>query len=468
MKREHVIIFFLVVFIIGYGWGRMSGRPTAASAAVAAAAAPANVSANSSEAPAPTPAPTPTPAPASAAPAQAAAAPAAAPAQNNAPSDPNQIWRAKLEADDAKKGPDSALVKVVVFGAFGNQESADFAPAIDEVIKIYGDKIQVRFKHKVIPSPHPDAMLGSEAALAANAQGKFWQFLSKQLKNPAISRATLEATAQEVGCDMAKFKKDLDSGKFRSQIMRDSLLANEVAANTYPNAMANGVRMAQPKKLEQLKALIDEQLVKAKEKVKNGQNAATLYDDAIRGGKFFEQMGSTPNKIDTTGSPMLGPKTAKIEVEVYEDFQCPFCSKVAQPLHEFQQKFPNDVRIVYKHMPLDIHDHAQMASEASMAAMAQGKFWEYHDKLYANQQALDRPQLEQYAQDIGLDVAKFKADLDKGVGRDTISRDANEGRNVGVTGTPSIYMNGVKFQVQRGNTAEGFEAAARAYFGLGK
>ncbi len=466
MKKEQVIITLMAAFIAGYVWGRQAIKSSPAGSAMVAAEAPALPGAASpppaaepaSAAPS-APAPSPSPAP--------QAAPAAQPAQNNAPADPNQIWRVTIDPADGRKGPDTALVKVVVFGAFGNQETTDFAPALNDVVKTFGDKVQIRFKHKVIPAPHPDAQMAAEASLACQAQGKFWPFFQAAIKSTAISRSAVEDAAKAAGCDVAKMNADLASGKWRGQALKDSLLANEVAAHSYPNIMVNGVRLAPPKTWDHLKPLIEEQLKKAEDKVKAGTPAAKIYEEAIKGGKFFEQTAGPAMKIATEGSPILGNPAAKIEVEVYEDFQCPFCSKIAPSIKEFQKRFPNDVKIVYKHMPLtDIHDHAQQAAEASMAAAAQGKFWEYHDILFANQSALDTNNLEAYAQQAGLDVAKFKADMAKGVGRDIISRDANEGRQAGVSGTPSVFINGLKYQGPKGYPPEGLEAVARAYLGL--
>ena len=357
MKKEQVIITLMAAFIVGYVWGRQAIKSSPAGAGMAAAeapaapaSAPAPSAANTSE-PAPTPAAAPSPAP---------SAPAAQPAQNNAPADPNQIWRVTIDPADGRKGPDSALVKVVVFGSFGNQETVDFAPALNDVVKTFGDKVQIRFKHKVIPAPHPDAQMAAEASLSCQAQGKFWGFFQAAIKSTAISRSAIEDAAKSAGCDLGKLKVDLDSGKWRGQALKDSLLANEVAAHSYPNIMVNGVRLAPPKTWDRLKPLIEEQLKKAEDKVKAGTPAAKIYDEAIKGGKFFEQTAGPAAKISTDGSPILGNPAAKIEVEVFEDFQCPFCSKIAPSIKEFQKRFPNDVKIVYKHMPLtDIHDHAQ-------------------------------------------------------------------------------------------------------------
>ncbi|HZH79632.1 MAG TPA: DsbA family protein, partial [Archangium sp.] len=96
----------------------------------------------------------------------------------------------------------------------------------------------------------------------------------------------------------------------------------------------------------------------------------------------------------------------------------------------------------FRHFPLNFHAQAQKASEASLCAHEQGKFWEYHDKLFANQRALDRASLERYAQELGLDVAKFKAAMDSNKYDAQISADMAEATRVGVNGTPSFFING--------------------------
>ena len=97
---------------------------------------------------------------------------------------------------------------------------------------------------------------------------------------------------------------------------------------------------------------------------------------------------------------------------------------------------------MFRQQPLPFHNNAMPAAEASMAANAQGKFWEMHDKLFANQQALDRPSLEKYAQEIGLNMAKFKADLDGHKYKDQIEKDSKDGTAAGASGTPSFFVNG--------------------------
>jgi protein-disulfide isomerase len=100
------------------------------------------------------------------------------------------------------------------------------------------------------------------------------------------------------------------------------------------------------------------------------------------------------------------------------------------------------VQIVFRDLPLSMHPNAQGAAEAAQCAHEQGKFWEYHDKLFASQQALGRDQLKQYATDLGLDAAAFNACFDAGKPKDSIAQDAKDAEALGVTGTPAFFING--------------------------
>jgi protein-disulfide isomerase len=102
-----------------------------------------------------------------------------------------------------------------------------------------------------------------------------------------------------------------------------------------------------------------------------------------------------------------GPANAKVNIVIFSDFQCPFCSRVVPTIQKIEKEYSNNVRLFFRHNPLPMHPDAPLAAEAAVAAEAQGKFWEMHDKLFANQQALKRPDLEKYAGEIGLDVGKF-------------------------------------------------------------
>jgi protein-disulfide isomerase len=155
--------------------------------------------------------------------------------------------------------------------------------------------------------------------------------------------------------------------------------------------------------------------------------------------------GPDPNKVYTvnvSGSPAKGAPSAPITIAEFSDFQCPFCSRVGPTLDRVMQVYGDKVRIVWKNNPLAMHKDAPLAHLAAAAAAEQGKFWPYHDKLFANQQRLKRDDLVRYASELGLDTARFTQVMDSDTYKGKISADANEAMALGVTGTPAFFVNG--------------------------
>ena len=112
-------------------------------------------------------------------------------------------------------------------------------------------------------------------------------------------------------------------------------------------------------------------------------------------------------------------------------------------------QYPQDVKLVFKHFPLDFHSNAYHAAEASLAAHAQGKFWQLHDKMFANFRQLTRENILLWAEEAGLDMGAFKADLASGKYRSTIVREVNEGTGAGVMGTPTFFINGKQIELKK-------------------
>ena len=145
--------------------------------------------------------------------------------------------------------------------------------------------------------------------------------------------------------------------------------------------------------------------------------------------------------VPLDGTPK-GSNKALVTIVEYSDFQCPYCSRVLPTLDRLIKEYPDKVRVFFKQNPLPFHDKAPLAAEAALAAGAQGKFWKMHDELFANQQALDRPALEKYAEKIGLNMVKFKAALDGHTFKAAVDKDLAEARELGVQGTPNFFING--------------------------
>jgi protein-disulfide isomerase len=155
--------------------------------------------------------------------------------------------------------------------------------------------------------------------------------------------------------------------------------------------------------------------------------------------------GPDPNRryaVDTEGAPVKGPADAKLAVIEFSDFQCPFCSRVTPTLKQIQREYGDEVRIVFKHLPLRIHPKAPAAHAAAEAAHRQGKFWEMHDLIFSNQRAMSPEKYEEYAEQLGLDLEQFKADVASAEVQAKIDSDKAEAAKLGVTGTPAFFING--------------------------
>ena len=140
--------------------------------------------------------------------------------------------------------------------------------------------------------------------------------------------------------------------------------------------------------------------------------------------------------------PVRGEADARVVILLFSDFECPFCARVEPVLSEVRQAFPKDVQVIFKHNPLPIHPRAPLAHEAAVEAGRQGRFWEMHDLLFANQGRLEEPQLVEYAQRLNLDMTAFRAALTDRRHRPVVDRDAAEARALGLNATPTLFING--------------------------
>jgi protein-disulfide isomerase len=140
--------------------------------------------------------------------------------------------------------------------------------------------------------------------------------------------------------------------------------------------------------------------------------------------------------------PEKGPSEAAITVVMFTDFECPFCNKAHQRIMDLQARYPHDVRIVFRHFPLNRHRNAHVAAYAAACAHLQGKFWPYADLLFKNQRKLGRAKLFDYARQVGLDMKKFKQCMESGRGKEIVDADNAEGLELGIHSTPSVFFNG--------------------------
>ena len=191
--------------------------------------------------------------------------------------------------------------------------------------------------------------------------------------------------------------------------------------------------------LEQLKPQIVDYL-----KGQKAEDRRSAFIDELKG-RYKTTIALRPPivEVETAGRPERGAGAkAPITVIEFSDYECPFCGRAEEVVEQVMKIYGDKVRLVYRDYPLEMHPHARLASEAANCANAQGKFWDYHAKLFKNQRELGEEKLKAYADQVGLDRTKFDQCLSTKPFQAAIDKDLADGAKVGVNGTPAFFING--------------------------
>jgi protein-disulfide isomerase len=160
--------------------------------------------------------------------------------------------------------------------------------------------------------------------------------------------------------------------------------------------------------------------------------------------------------IDTSQSPYKGPADAPVVIVEYTDFQCPYCARLGSTLDQVMELYPGKIKIVYKSFPLSSHKYSWQAATTAMAANKKGKFWEVYKEIFANYNRINDAKLKEIRNRFGLDTPEFEALMNSPEIRARVASDRNEGVQVGVQGTPTVFINGKRLNNKR---PDGFRAA---------
>ncbi|MBL9014774.1 MAG: thioredoxin domain-containing protein [Myxococcales bacterium] len=359
--------------------------------------------------------------------------------------DPGTIYKVPLGSAPAD-GPADAPITIVYWSDHACGYCYRVQATLDTLNRMFPG--QIRWVHRTLPLDD-DETLGAEAALAAAAQGQF-RPMNDRLYALAgrVDRAAVELIARELGLDMVRFRADLDTRAHRAAIVADAAAARALGVSGTPAFFVNGRSIHGAQNLKTFVDVVDQELARA-------QITPGGYDALVAAGKL--QADTPPEaerpefELDTTaayrvglGLPghQLGPDTAPVTVVVWSDFQCPYCKRSAPVVEKLREKYGDDVRVVFRHLAMQSHRHAQLAAEAAIAAADQGKFWAFHDQIWANFGQLTRPELDGFARAIGLDMAKFTAALDERRYRDLVVQESATALALGVDGTPTMFVNG--------------------------
>jgi protein-disulfide isomerase len=341
---------------------------------------------------------------------------------------------------------------MIVFSEFQCPFCKRVEDTLKQVTEAYPQDVRLVWKDNTLPF-HPRAKPAATLARMAyvkKGEKAFWDAHDALFASqPKLEDDDLKGIAEKVGLKWDDVKAAIDSNKYAEKLDSSMELANDVQARGTPHFFINGVRLSGAQPLDAFKKAIDEQLAKAKALVAKGVPKAKVYDELMKDAKGPPPPEKKEIPAPDAQSPVKGPAGAKVTIQVFSEFQCPFCKRVEPTLAELEKEFGGKIKFVWRHMPLPFHADAPLASQAAQEAFAQkgnATFWKFHDKLFEAQgsgdDALKRPNLEKFAQELGLDMDKFKAALDSGKHKAKVDADMKIGNDAGINGTPAFVING--------------------------
>ncbi|HVV49475.1 MAG TPA: thioredoxin domain-containing protein, partial [Polyangia bacterium] len=376
--------------------------------------------------------------------------PAEAPAPGRAPGAETTVYRVPV-LDAPARGGAQPKVTIVEFSDFQCPFCQRAEETMQALLKAYGPDLAVVYRHNPLPF-HTHAMKAAQAAEAARQQGKFWEMHDTLFAHQqALDDKAVLGYAQAIGLDVGRFAAALDDAETRARITRDMDDARKLGAHGTPTFFIDGrpLRGAQP--VEAFKRAIYEELKKADALLAAGTPRAGLYAALTKDGRDKADLPAPevdPGddlrvRVDVAGAPARGPADAPVTIVEFADFQCPFCQRAEETLERLRHDHPNDVRFVWRDLPLPFHAEARPAALAARAAAAQGMFWAMHDRRYAAAPGTLGPELyERTAAELGLDVARFRAALDAEKAKRALDADGLAAAKAGATGTPTFFING--------------------------
>jgi protein-disulfide isomerase len=368
--------------------------------------------------------------------------------------DTKTVWKIPV-GNSPVKGPKGAAITIIEFSDFECPYCSRVEPTLNKVFETYKDKVRLVWKHEILPfhkKARPAAYLSFEARAQKGDEG-FWKAHDKIFENQKdLSDDNLSKIAGELGLNVAKYKAALKEEKYEAAIEADQEAAEAFKANGTPHFFINGRRLSGAQPFENFQKVIDEEIKRA-EGMK-GVAPEKLYDALIKDGKEPPPEPEPEKKVlgaPPPSAPSKGPATAKVTVQIFSDFQCPYCSRVEPTLATLQKKYEGKVRWVWRDMPLPFHKGAEPASEFAREAMKQkgaDAFWKAHDALFAKQAELfvkgelDREKLDVLAKELGLNMDKYKAAIDGSTYKALIDADKEAASKAGIQGTPAFVING--------------------------
>ncbi len=376
----------------------------------------------------------------------------APPEKKAANEDDLTVWRVAVEKDDPSQGPSDALVTIVQWSDYQCPFCRRVEGTLTQLRQNYPKDVRIVWKDNPLPfhpAAKPAAVLGR---LVYERQGNaaFWKLHDSLFGTEAqLTEAAVQSLGEKAGIHAAELSPAVRKSKALTRIEASMEQAADLNANGTPHFFINGVRLTGAQPIEAFRRRIDAELRRAKELTDRGVPRAQIYAELM---KAATATANEPEKKDVptpaASRPSKGPAAAPVVLQLWSDFQCPFCARVEPTITELQAEFPRELRVVWRHLPLNFHQHALLAAEAAEEVLAQKGpvvFWKYHDLLFAAQGRTDglvASELESMAARLGVDLPRFRTALEEHRHRPAIDADLALAEKAGIRGTPAAVING--------------------------
>ncbi|MBT4352043.1 thioredoxin domain-containing protein [archaeon] len=337
----------------------------------------------------------------------------------------------EAESDnEGEKAPTEGKVIIEEFSDFECPYCSRAVPTVEEIKKTYGDKVEVVFKNFPLGF-HKQAQGASEAAECARDQGNFWEYHDKLFDNQgALSTANYKVWAEELGLDMDKFNLCVDNNEKADIVAKDLKEGQQKGVSGTPTFFVNGRKLVGAQPFAAFKPIID----------------AAIGGEAPSAPEPSAPVAPTaPNaiKVSMDDDPVEGDENAPVTIIEFSDYECPFCSRFyTQTLGQIRTEYieTGKVKLVFRDFPLGFHAEAKPAAIAANCADKQGKFWEYHDKIFENQGLIGTSNYNAWAEELELDMdAYVECLVDPEVAAE-IEADLQDGAAARNSGTPGFFI----------------------------
>jgi protein-disulfide isomerase len=373
-----------------------------------------------------------------------------APAKAEEEATDERAWNVPITGSP-RQGPDDALVTIVEFSDFECPYCKRVQPTIAALRDRYGKDVRVVWKHLPLPFHRHARAAATLSVEAWRTLGDTGFFKSVDLifeSSPSLEIDDLERIAQKLALDWGKVSRAITGDADAALLAEDEATSADFDAHGTPHFFINGQRLSGAQPLEAFTAVVDAKLDEARKLVASGIPRARVFDEVMRTAASPPPPERKNVPTPTAQNPSRGPVNAKITIQMFADFQCPYCRRAMKTMDELERRHPTQIRLVYRNLPLEFHTGARIAAAAALEAYAQrgsDGFWKMAGLLESDQDdraPLTHDGLLNHAKAMGLDVGRFERALNEGRHDAVIDADVALATGLGIQGTPSFVVNG--------------------------